>query len=172
MQKRHTDRKMYFHDLEVTSQEYYIDYVSAYTKLTPESSILEVGCGEGGNLAPFARLGCRVTGVDIAECRIKDAKAYFSEISDTATFACCDFMKCPVPNRDEDKYDVILLHGNRAHSSKRAIFGTHQKLFETDRCVVCWFSCMANAFWRTSADLQKQILLTSTIHSLASQSFI
>lgn len=129
MQKRHTDRKMYFHDLEVTSQEYYIDYVSAYTKLTPESSILEVGCGEGGNLAPFARLGCRVTGVDIAECRIKDAKAYFSEISDTATFACCDFMKCPVPNRDEDKYDVILLHDVIEHIPAKEPFLAHIKNF-------------------------------------------
>ena len=29
-----------------------------------------MGCGEGGNLVPFAQLGCRVTGIDIAECRI------------------------------------------------------------------------------------------------------
>lgn len=110
MQKRHTDRKMYFHDLEVTSQEYYIDYVSAYSKLTPKSRILEVGCGEGGNLAPFAKLGCRVTGIDIAECRIKEAYQFFAEISNNAQFICCDFAKFPIPEQEEDKYDVILLH--------------------------------------------------------------
>ena len=110
MQKRHTDRKMYFHDLEVTSQKYYIDYVSAYTKLTPESRILEVGCGEGGNLAPFAKLGCRVTGIDIAECRIKEAYKFFANISNNAQFICCDFTKYPIPEQEEDKYDVILLH--------------------------------------------------------------
>ncbi len=71
MQKRHTDRKMYFRDLEITSKEFYISYLSDFTELTPKSRILEVGCGEGGNLVPFAQLGCRVTGIDIAECRIK-----------------------------------------------------------------------------------------------------
>ena len=103
MQKRHTDRKMYFRDLEITSKEFYISYLSDFTELTPKSRILEVGCGEGGNLVPFAQLGCKVTGIDIAECRIKDAKAYFSEISNHATFVCCDFMQYPVPCNEEDK---------------------------------------------------------------------
>ena len=73
MQKRHTDRKMYFRDLEITSKEFYISYLSDFTELTSKSRILEVGCGEGGNLVPFAQLGCKVTGIDVAECRIKDA---------------------------------------------------------------------------------------------------
>ena len=49
MQKRHTDRKMYFRDLEITSKEFYISYLSDFTELTSKSRILEVGCGEGGN---------------------------------------------------------------------------------------------------------------------------
>ena len=61
MQKRHTDRKMYFRDLEITSKEFYISYLSDFTELTSKSRILEVGCGEGGNLVPFAQLGCKVT---------------------------------------------------------------------------------------------------------------
>ena len=101
---------MYFRDLEITSKEFYISYLSDFTELTPKSRILEVGCGEGGNLVPFAQLGCKVTGIDVAECRIKDAKAYFSEICNHATFVCCDFMQYPVPCNEEDKYDVILLH--------------------------------------------------------------
>ena len=60
MQKRHTDRKMYFRDLEITSKEFYISYLSDFTELTSKSRILEVGCGEGGNLVPFAQLGCKV----------------------------------------------------------------------------------------------------------------
>lgn len=73
-------------------------------------NILEVGCGEGGNLVPFAQLGCKVTGVDVAECRIKEAKEYFPEISKNATFVCCDFMKFPVPDSEGNKFDIILLH--------------------------------------------------------------
>lgn len=33
MQKRHTDRKMYFRDLEITSKEFYISYLSDFTEL-------------------------------------------------------------------------------------------------------------------------------------------
>ena len=127
MQKRHTDRKMYFRDLEITSKEFYISYLSDFTELTSKSRILEVGCGEGGNLVPFAQLGCKVTGIDVAECRIKDAKAYFSEICNHATFVCCDFMQYPVPCNEEDKYDVILLHDVIEHVPTKELFLVHWK---------------------------------------------
>lgn len=129
MQKRHTDRKMYFRDLEITSKEFYISYLSDFTELTSKSRILEVGCGEGGNLVPFAQLGCKVTGIDVAECRIKDAKAYFSEICNHATFVCCDFMQYPVPCNEEDKYDVILLHDVIEHVPTKELFLVHLRKF-------------------------------------------
>lgn len=129
MQKRHTDRKMYFHDLEITSKEFYISYLSTFKELTSKSRILEVGCGEGGNLVPFAQLGCKVTGIDIAECRIEDAKAYFSEISSNATFVCCDFMKYNAPVNEEEKFDVILLHDVIEHVPTKEPFLVHLKSF-------------------------------------------
>lgn len=129
MQKRHTDRKMYFRDLEITSKEFYISYLSDFTELTSKSRILEVGCGEGGNLVPFAQFGCKVTGIDVAECRIKDAKAYFSEICNHATFVCCDFMQYPVPCNEEDKYDVILLHDVIEHVPTKELFLVHLRKF-------------------------------------------
>lgn len=39
MQKRHTDRKMYFHDLEITSKEFYVSYLSTFKKLTSKSRV-------------------------------------------------------------------------------------------------------------------------------------
>lgn len=36
-------------------------------------NVLEIGCGDGGNLLPFAELGCNTTGVDLSTGRIKDA---------------------------------------------------------------------------------------------------
>ena len=72
MQKRHTDRKMYFHDLEITSKEFYISYLSTFKELTSKSRILEVGCGEGGNLVPFAQLGFYITCITLALQRACD----------------------------------------------------------------------------------------------------
>lgn len=79
MQRRHLDRKAYFKELANTSRDFYLPYLSNLYKIETSMNILEVGCGEGGNLVPFAKLGCKVTGIDIAECRINDAKAYFQK---------------------------------------------------------------------------------------------
>ena len=64
MQKRHTDRESYFDEQSQTSKNYYIPYIKEVIGHIPDK-VLEVGCGEGGNLLPFAKAGCRVMGVDI-----------------------------------------------------------------------------------------------------------
>ena len=52
MQKRHKDRQCYFNELANTSRSFYIDYVKQFISLSPSTHILEIGCGEGGNLLP------------------------------------------------------------------------------------------------------------------------
>ncbi len=129
MERRHLDRNLYFNELANTSREFYLPYLSQFYKVSSSMNILEVGCGEGGNLVPFAQLGCKVTGVDVAECRIKEAKEYFPEISKNATFVCCDFMKFPVPDSEENKYDIILLHDVIEHVPSKESFLSHVKSF-------------------------------------------
>lgn len=70
MQQRHKDRRLYFNELADTSREFYINFVEKWIPLNAETKILEIGCGEGGNLLPFAESGCRVTGIDINEYQI------------------------------------------------------------------------------------------------------
>lgn len=70
MQKRHTDRESYFDEQSQTSKNYYIPYIKEVIGHIPDK-VLEVGCGEGGNLLPFAKAGCRVMGVDIDAMRIE-----------------------------------------------------------------------------------------------------
>lgn len=66
MQQRHENRKTYFQELATTSELHFLPYIHRFTSVTPQSRILEIGCGEGGNLVPFARIGCRVTGIDLS----------------------------------------------------------------------------------------------------------
>uniref|UniRef100_UPI0040272617 hypothetical protein n=1 Tax=Candidatus Cryptobacteroides bacterium TaxID=3085639 RepID=UPI0040272617 len=54
MQNRYIDRERYFNELAETSAGYYIDYIKRFKDIDKNSRIMEIGCGEGGNLLPFA----------------------------------------------------------------------------------------------------------------------
>lgn len=54
MQQRHIDRYSYFNELAITSRDFYIDYLEKFVAIKRGMNILEIGCGEGGNLLPFA----------------------------------------------------------------------------------------------------------------------
>ena len=78
MQERQKNRKLYFEELSITSKKYYIPYISKFKKIKEGMNILEIGCGDGGNLLPFAELGCSTTGVDILRmpsCFLKKDKS-------------------------------------------------------------------------------------------------
>ena len=73
MQERHQNRKQYFNELANTSRTFYIDYLRPEIEISEQTRVLEIGCGEGGNLLPFAEIGCQVTGIDLSETRIAQA---------------------------------------------------------------------------------------------------
>ena len=73
MQNRHLDRYTYFCESAQTSQDFYISYLGRFIDITSSSKVLEIGCGEGGNLLPFAQKGCAVVGVDVCVSRINEA---------------------------------------------------------------------------------------------------
>ena len=77
MQQRHHNRLQYFQEQSNTSRDFYVSYVSRFISVTADTKVLEIGCGEGGNLLPFASLGCSVTGIDIDSVRIQQAVQFF-----------------------------------------------------------------------------------------------
>jgi SAM-dependent methyltransferase len=79
MQERHLDRTKYFHEQARTTERHVIPYLKAYGSLTPSSRVLEIGCGEGGNLVPLLEMGCEVVGVDYVASRIALAERMFME---------------------------------------------------------------------------------------------
>lgn len=97
MQQRHTDREVYFHELAQTSERYFIPYVERVVTLSSSARVLEVGCGEGGNLVPFARRGCAVTGVDRAAVRVAEAQSFFSAAGLDGHFEAADIFNWAAP---------------------------------------------------------------------------
>lgn len=106
MQKRHTDRYRYFREEAATTEKYFIPYLSEFMDVG-DISVLEVGCGEGGNLLPFARRGCRVVGVDLSEQRVRQAESFFSRECAAGTFVCDDVMHY---RGDGRLFDLIICH--------------------------------------------------------------
>ncbi len=106
MQKRHTDRYRYFREEAATTEKYFIPYLSEFMDVG-DISVLEVGCGEGGNLLPFARRGCLVVGVDLSEQRVRQAESFFSRECAAGTFICDDVMHY---RGDGRLFDLIVCH--------------------------------------------------------------
>ncbi len=78
MQERHLDRRKYFNEQVVTTTKYVIPYLKDYFSPGEKKRVLEIGCGEGGNLLPFLEAGCFVTGIDLSENKIEKARANFT----------------------------------------------------------------------------------------------
>ncbi len=118
MQERHSDRERYFDEQARTTEKYYIPYIRRYMSRLPHE-VLEIGCGEGGNLFPFAKLGCAVTGVDIASGRIAQARRFFAGRGAEGTFIDSDIFKL---TELEHRFSLILVHDVIEHIDDKVGF--------------------------------------------------
>lgn len=137
MQERHHDRRRYFEELAETSARHFIPYIERWHGVKPGMRVLEVGCGEGGNLLPFARMGCDVTGVDLAPGRIEEARRFFAEKRAKGRFIARDFLNLGSERR---KYDIVVCHDVLEHiGDKRAMLSRIGSLLRADGVVFMAF---------------------------------
>ena len=80
MQERHFNRKQYFDEQGATTKKFVMPFIENVFKISPTHRILEVGCGEGGNLTPFVDMGCEVVGIDLSSNQIENAKEYLNAL--------------------------------------------------------------------------------------------
>ena len=106
MQARHNDRKLYFEELALTSSEFYLSYLNKFKKIGKNLKVLEIGCGEGGNLLPFAEQGCSVAGMDLNKTKINTGNEYFAALKFGCDLVCCDFFGY----KSAYKFDIIIIH--------------------------------------------------------------
>ena len=117
MQARHKNYEEYFRESYESSEKHYISYLKHYLPFPLDGSckVLEVGCGLGGNIAPFAALGCNVSGVDINALSIDWAQRLFSANGLDGTFACVDIHEYD----DDEKYRLIMMHDAIEHIAEK-----------------------------------------------------
>ncbi len=149
MQQRHQNRKQYFRELANTAREFYLDYIQLTLPLACETRVLEIGCGEGGNLLPFAEAGCCVTGIDISQGRINEARTFFTECHQQGKFLCQDFTLVQKPKTEDERYDIILVHDVIEHIRpfrKRAFLSHIKSFLKKDGLVFFGFPAWHNPF--------------------------
>lgn len=117
MQSRHFNRKQYFDEQRHTCQHYYIPYLKQCCPENPQHSVLEIGCGEGGNLAAFAQAGSQVTGIELLPQRAEEARTFFEEDGLKGTFITANIFDV---NRSDFKFDIVMLHDVIEHIADKA----------------------------------------------------
>ena len=106
---RYIDRERYFLELAQTSERYLLPYIRQYKDLPAGCRVLEIGCGEGGLLYPFAQQGCTVTGFDLSEGKVENARQFFAARQTPGSFFCADAL-AEGGALEGQYFDLILIH--------------------------------------------------------------
>lgn len=147
MQQPHRDRIIYFQEQAECTQRYVIPYIEQVLPVTPNLRILEIGCGEGGNLKPFLKLGCQCVGVDIDVAQLEKAKQYLSEYyqGDNLTLIARNIYD--VQPDEIGTFDIIMLRNVIEHIPNQKQFMHYLKDFmHNDTVVFFGFPIWCNPF--------------------------
>lgn len=108
MQKRHSDPLQYLNEQIISTEKYVVPYIHSVKPISSGMQVLEIGCGEGGNLKPFLDLGCICTGVDFSQPKIEKGNAYYAnhKYANNLTLISDDIYKT---NDFQAKFDLIIV---------------------------------------------------------------
>ena len=127
MQTRHKNRKQYFEEQAFTTKNHVIPFLKSSIEISPKSTILEIGCGEGGNLLPFVEIGCNTTGVDMNPNKIKNAHIFYTniQVKNKPEFVLTDIYDWETTQ----KFDIIMLRDVLEHIHNQEKFLSFVKKF-------------------------------------------
>ncbi len=128
MQERHTDKRKYFEEQAITTEKHVIPYLGEWITPGADTSVLEIGCGEAGNLKPFLESGCRATGVDISCGRIELAEAFFADHpeKENLELICEDIYQTDLKGKT---FDLIIMRDVIEHIPNQEKFMDYAKQF-------------------------------------------
>ena len=128
MQDRHINREQYYKEQAYTSQNYVIPFVNTEMPITSKTSVLEIGCGEGGNLLPFLEMGCEhIVGVDLSKSKIENAKKYFADHTNHKNI---EFLYADIYDVDNlGTFDFIMMRDVLEHIHNQEKFMVYVKKF-------------------------------------------
>jgi len=129
MQQRHKDRKQYFDEQVYTTEKYVIPFVNDFLPVNKDIAVLEIGCGEGGNMQPFLDLGCEVVGIDLNKSQIENAKVYFSTHPNNANLKLILRDIYEMKPNELGQFDLIIMRDVIEHIHNQEKFMAYVKQF-------------------------------------------
>lgn len=129
MQKRQLQRDQYFQEQSRTTSNYVIPFINEVKKVSGNSRVLEIGCGEGGNIKPFLDLGCECVGIDLSTLKIDLAVEFFSNHSNRSNLRLMLEDIYDVPEEEIGKFDIIIMRDVIEHIHNQDRFMAHMKQY-------------------------------------------
>jgi SAM-dependent methyltransferase len=129
MHERYTNRLLYFNEQVFTTKQFVIPYIEKYKKIESNTRILEIGCGEGGNMKPFLDLSCEVIGVDINVPQIENAKIFLKEQSENQNYTLIAEDIYKIDAIKIGQFDLIFMRDVIEHIPNQKEFLAHIKQF-------------------------------------------
>ncbi|MDD2622869.1 MAG: class I SAM-dependent methyltransferase [Bacteroidales bacterium] len=171
MHIRYVDRKLYFYEQTFTTNKYVIPYIQQFFPINENTKVLEIGCGEGGNLKPFLDKNCLCTGIDINEAQIENAKTFYEDHPNKQNieFIASDIYK--VDSKDRT-YDLIMLRDVIEHIPHQEVFMQYVKHFLAPGGVLFFgFPPWQNPFGGHQQVCQSKLSKMPYIHLLPATSY-
>lgn len=130
MQDRHINRKKYFEEQSKTTEKYVFSFINEVKAITEDTSVLEIGCGEGGNLLPFLKAGCkRIVGIDMSKGKIENANRFFEDMEGSKNIEFIHADIYDVSAGEIGQFDVIITRDVLEHIHGQNEFMRHVKKF-------------------------------------------
>lgn len=140
MQERHKNRNQYFKEQGITTAKYVIPYIERFKEVNSNTSVLEIGCGEGGNLMPFVDMGCTCMGIDLNKNQIKLAKGIYQEHENHANVRFLDEDIYDTDLEKVGKYDLVIMRDVIEHiHDQEKFFGFLKNFLNADGLVFIGF---------------------------------
>lgn len=129
--KHHSDHRLRFDQQVENSRQYVLPFIEKTKPVGAGTTVLEVGCGEGGVLVPFMEKGATCVGVDLDPPRIELAEEFLAEeiAAGKAVFLLKNIYDADFVEKYRGAFDLIILKDVIEHVPNQEEFVPHLKTF-------------------------------------------
>lgn len=131
--KQHKDDRVRLEQQIDNSRSYVLPFVEKTKALGEGVRVMEIGCGEGGVLVPFAERGCHCVGVDLNPIRIDLANEFMKDevVAGKMEFIYKNVYDADFLQRFKNQFDLIILKDAIEHIPEQEKFIPYLKNFLT-----------------------------------------